>query len=134
MTGVEIVGDQLAADAAFAAAVPADQFDYWDLPQGTGVPSVLLTRVSRNEHPFLAAQPQRLVTERVQATVRAGSGAEREAILKTIRNACRDKLPVVDGVFNVSLLLAGDGPDFKDDEAAIYMGSTDLRVSFTEPV
>ena len=133
MTGVEITGDLMAAAPAFAAAVPAGNFDYWDLPQGTGLPSVLLTRVSRVERQFLAAQPWQMVTERVQATVRAGSGAEREAILRTIRDACRDKRPTVQGLANVAVLLLGDGPDFKDDEAAIYMGSTDLRVSFTEP-
>jgi hypothetical protein len=133
MTGVEIVGDLLAIDTAFGAAVPAGNFDYWDLPQGTGLPSVLLTRVSRTERLFLSAQPQNLVADRVQATVRASSAAEREAILATIRDACRHKHPTAQGVSNVAILLDGDGPDFKDDDAAIYIGSTDLRVSFSEP-
>jgi hypothetical protein len=133
VSGVDVVGQLLAADDAFTAAVPEGNWDYWDLPQGTGLPSVLLTRVSRAERQFLAAQPQQMVTERVQATVRAGSGADREAVLTAIRDACRDKRPPVTGLSDVSVLLAGDGPDFKDDEAAIYMGSTDLRVSFTKP-
>lgn len=133
MSGVEIAGELLATDDAFTGAVPEGNWDYWELPQGTGLPSVLLTRISRVERQFLAVQRQRLVTERIQATVRAGSGAEREAVLTAIRNACRDKTGDFAGVTGVAVLLAGDGPDFKDADNAIYMGSTDLRVSFTEP-
>lgn len=133
MTGIAITGELLAADAAFSAGVPAGNWDFWDLPQGTGLPSVLLTRVSRVEKQFLGAMPYQMVTERIQATVRSSSGEEREAIRKAIRNACRDKVGTIAGLSGVAVKLAGDGPDFKDPDAAIYIGSVDLRVSFNEP-
>lgn len=133
MSGLEIVGALLDAHAPFGSLVPVGNFDFWELPQGTGLNSVVAHRLSRIEVQFLSAQSQTLVTERIQCTVRAGSGAAREAVLTAIRDGCRDKTGTIAGKLNVSVLLAGDGPDFKDDDAAIYMGSTDLRVSFTEP-
>jgi hypothetical protein len=133
MTGVAIVGELLAADAVFTAAVPAGNWDFWDLPQGTGLPSLLLTRPSRVEKLFLASMRYQMVTERIQATARASSAEERGAILKAVRNACRGKVGTIAGFSGVAVTIAGDGPDFKDDDAAIYIGSVDLRVAFNEP-
>ncbi|WCT75034.1 hypothetical protein PQ455_07415 [Sphingomonas naphthae] len=133
MSAVEIIGAVLAADAAFVAAVPEGQFDYWDLPQGTPLPSVLLTEISRVEPPALSGKTLGPVIERIQATVRANSGEERKAILDLIRDACRGRTGTIAGCLNVAVLLAGDGPQFKDADAAIYIGSTDLRVSFIKP-
>ena len=133
MSGVEIAGALLADDAKFGSLVPEDQWDYWDLPQGTGLPNVVLTRPSRTKQQLLDAAPGRMVTERIQATVRASSAAEREAIILAIESACEDKSGTIGGFSNAAVLLAGTGPDFKDADAAIYIGSTDLRVSFTQP-
>ena len=133
MTGVEIVGQLLGASAAFNAIVPSANLDYWDLPQGNGLPNVILTSISRSEQQFLSAQSTLLVIERAQATIRTANGAQRETIRKALRDACRDKRPTVAGITSVSVLLAGDGPDFMDDDASIFMGSVDLRVSWNEP-
>lgn len=133
MSGLLITAALLGDHAPFTALVPNDNWDLWKLPEGTGLPSTVGKRVSRIEHQFLAAQQAYLVTERVQWTVRSSSGEERAAILKAIRDANRDKTGTIAGFAGVAVLLAGDGPDFDDDDAAIYMGSTDLRVSFTEP-
>ena len=133
MSGLEIIGALLDAYQPFGALVPSGNFDFWQLPTGAGVPSVVGTRISRTEVPFLSVQSVQLVTERTQWTVRANSGAERGAILRAIRDACRTKTGSIAGYDGVAVLLAGDGPDFKDDEAALYMGSTDIRVSFREP-
>lgn len=133
MSGLLITASLIGEFAPFVALVPAGQFDLWDLPQGTPLPSAVGTRISRTEHQFLAAQSAWLVTERVQWTVRAANGEQRQAILKAVRDACRDRVGAIAGYAGVAVLLAGEGPDFKDADAAIYMGSTDLRVSFTEP-
>jgi hypothetical protein len=133
MSGVLIVGDLLYGFQPLADEVPPAQIKAWKLPQGASLPSILVTRVSRTEQQFLAEQEMRLVTERVQVTVNAASGASREAILKLVRRACAGKLGVIAGFTGVAVLLAGGGPDFMDDAASIFMGSTDLRVSFNEP-
>ena len=133
MSGLTIVGALLDDHAPFGVAVPASNFDLWKLPQGAGLPNVVGTRVSRVEKQFLSAQTMRLVTERIQLTVRANSGEEREAITATIRDACREKTGTIAGFTNVAALLAGDGPDFEVEDEAIYIGSTDVRVTFVEP-
>lgn len=133
MSGVAIVGELLRGFAPLMAAVPAEQIKAWMLPQGTGLSSIVVTRVSRTEQQFLAEQPMRLVTERVQVTVRAANGAQRETVLRLGRKACAGKLGTIAGYANVAVLLAGTGPDFMDDAATIFMSSFDLRVSFNEP-
>jgi len=131
MSGVVIAGTLLEASAPLVAAVPL--IKAWVLPQGAALPAVVVTRISRSEQQFLAAQPVRLVTERVQVTIRAGTGDDREAILRLARRACADRTGTIAGFANAAVLLAGGGPDFMDDAATIFMGSFDLRISFNEP-
>lgn len=133
MSGVLIVGELMRAFQPLTAEVPVAQIKAWKVPQGTPLPSVVLTRVSRAARQLLAEEAFRLVTERVQGTAHAASGLQREAILKLMRRACADKRGTIAGFTNVSVLLAGGGPDFMDDAASIFMGSEDLRVSFNEP-
>lgn len=133
MSGVRIVGALLTASAPLIAEVPAAQIKAWRLPQGAPLPSILVTRVSRTKMQFLAAEAVWLVTERVQVTVRAGNGLQREALLRLVERACSDKVGTIADFANVAVLSAGGGPDFMDDAASIFMGSSDFRVSFNEP-
>ncbi len=133
MSGIAIVGSLLHASAPLIAQVPAGQIDAWELPQGTPLPSIVITRVSRTKRQFLAAQSVWMMTERIQATVRASNGAQRETIIDLIERACADRIGTIAGFASVAVLLAGTGPDFMDDAASIFMGSTDLRVSFNKP-
>ena len=133
MSGVVIGGELLLTSVPLLAIVPEARIKAWLLAQGMPVPSILVTSVSRVEQQFLAKQPFRLVTERVQATVRAATGEQREAIRGLIRDAWDQRQGTLAGFSNVSVLLAGTGPDFSDDAASIFMGSIDARVSFSEP-
>lgn len=133
MSGVVIAGTLLRAFGPLTAVVPAARIKAWLLPQDTSVPAILATRISRVEMQFLAGQQVQLVTERVQVTVRAANGEQREQVLKLARDACRDKVGTIAGFAKVAVLFAGEGPDFMDDSATVFMGSFDLRVSFNEP-
>lgn len=133
MSGVRIAGALLLGAESVTNIVPAAQIKAWELPQGTPAPSLVLTRPSRAKRQFLDAQDIWLITERVQVTVRASSGDEREAILKAAERACVDEVGTIAGFHGVAVLHAGGGPDFKDDSGLIFMGSFDLHVSFNEP-
>ncbi len=133
MSGVAIVGELLTASAPLTAEVPAAQIKAWKLAQGSALPSIIVTRVSRIKRQFLAAQAVWMMTERVQVTVRTASGQHRETILRLAERACADRYGTIAGFDSTSVLLAGTGPDFMDDAASIFMGSVDFRVSFNEP-
>lgn len=133
MSGVTIAGEVLRGHAPLIALVPIERIVAWKLPQGSPVPSIVATRVSRADRVMLDGTTLRSVTERVQLTVRAGNGAAREAVLRAARAACNGRTGTIAGFANVAVMLAGTGPDFMDDAASIFMGSIDLRVSFNEP-
>jgi hypothetical protein len=133
MSGVVIAGGLLHAHAPLVAVVPRAQIKAWQLPLGAELPSIMIKRVSRTEHQFLAEQRVRLVTERVQATIRAAYGEQRSTIEGLIRAAWAGKSGTISGFANVAVLLAGTGPDFEDEAATIFMSSVDARVSFNEP-
>jgi hypothetical protein len=122
MSGVLIVGE-----------LPSPQIKAWKLPQGSLLPSLLVTRISRTERVMLDGSSLQTVSERVQVTVRAGNGVDREAILGLASTACSGKVGTIAGFDNVAVTNAGTGPDFMDDAASIFMGSVDFRVSFNEP-
>lgn len=133
MSGVLIAGALLQGYAPLLALVPVEQIRAWMLPQGAPLPSLVVTSVSRTERQFLSEQPIRVVTERVQVTARAASGTGRGEILTLVRRACSGRTGTIANLASVAVLLAGTGPDFMDDAAAIFLGSIDLRISFDEP-
>ena len=133
MSGVLIAGELLMASVPLVAVVPPDQIKAWKLPQGSPLPSIVVTRVSRPDRVMLDGTTLPAVSERIQVTVRASSGEQRETILRLARAACNGKKGAIAGFANVASTLAGTGPDFMDDAASIFMGSFDLRVSFIEP-
>jgi hypothetical protein len=133
MSGVAIAGELLRGSMALTTFVPVAQIKAWELPQGTTGKSIVVKRVSRRKHQFLDAQQVWLVTERVQATVRAGSGADRETIVRLGERACADKTGTIAGFGNVAVQALGAGPDFMDEAGTVFMGSFDLQISFNEP-
>ncbi|MCZ4341517.1 hypothetical protein O4H52_07890 [Sphingomonadaceae bacterium G21617-S1] len=133
MSGVRIAGALLRANAPFLAIVPLASVKAWKLRQNTQPPSAVATRISRTKLQLLDAQDTWLVTERVQITIRARSGDQREKLIRLGERACVDKFGTIGGFENVSVISSGAGPDFEDDSGTVFMGSFDLRVSFNEP-
>jgi hypothetical protein len=102
------------------------------LPQGTDLPAISLMSVSSVDRNIPAPGPKRRVTERVQVTVLARTYPEAKTLIAAIRAALADQMPVIDGLFDVTVHTDSAGPDFLDEETGIHMQTQDLRVSFNE--
>ena len=132
MNGVIAVRTLLVTDTGMTALVPEARIAAGMLPQGTDLPAISLMSVSSADRNIPAPSHKRRVTERVQVTVLAASYRQVKAILSAVRRATADQMPIIDGLFDVTVHTDTAGPDFVDEETGIHMQSQDLRVSFNE--
>jgi hypothetical protein len=129
VSGVDIVGAVLLADAGVLALVPASKIKAGGLPQGIKLPAISVTRVSRVGNAPLAGAGGRS-TERVQVTVMAPDYDTQDQVLRQIATALDGRSGTVGGVAGAAITSLGGGPDFRDAEASIWSGSEDFRVSY----
>ena len=132
MNGVIAVRTLLVTDTGMTALVPPARIAAGMLPQGTDLPAISLMSVSSIDRNIPAPGPKRRVTERVQVTVLAATYRQVKAILAAVRKASADQMPIIDGLFDVTVHTDSAGPDFLDEETGIHMQTQDLRVSFNE--
>lgn len=132
MNGVIAVRTLLVTDNGMTALVPPARIAAGMLPQGTDLPAISLMSVSSVDRNIPAPGPKRWVTERVQVTVLAATYRQVKAILAAVRKAAADQMPIIDGLFDVTVHTDSAGPDFLDEETGIHMQTQDLRVSFNE--
>lgn len=133
MNGVAALRSVLIADVGLTALVPAERIVAGVIPQGTALPAVSITSVSSVDRNLPSPGAKRHVTERVQATVLAANYSAQKAILAAVKAAAADQInPTVSGLSNVTIHTDSQGPDFMNEDASIYLGSTDFRVTFTE--
>jgi hypothetical protein len=132
MNGVIAVRTLLVTDTGMTAIVPPARITAGMLPQGTDLPAISLMSVSSIDRNIPAPGPKRRVTERVQVTVLAATYRQVKAILAAVRKASADQMPIIDGLFDVTVHTDSAGPDFLDEETGIHMQTQDLRVSFNE--
>jgi hypothetical protein len=132
MNGVIVVRSLLVADTGLTSLVPEARIAAGSLPQGTLLPAISLMSVSSVDRNIPAPGSKRRVTERVQITVLARTYPETKAIVAAIRAAAADKMPVVEGLTDVTVHTDSAGPDFLDEETGIHMQSQDFRVAFNE--
>ncbi|CDO37146.1 DUF3168 domain-containing protein [Novosphingobium sp. KN65.2] len=132
MNGVVAIRQLLIADAALTALVPATRIQGGVLPQGTALPSVSITTVSGVDRNIPSPGATRHVTDRIQATVLAANYPSLLAVMDAVKKASADKFPTVSGISNVVVHTDGEGPDFMDETASIYLRTQDFRVSYTE--
>lgn len=132
MNGVIAVRSLLVADTGVTALVPVPRIAAGMLPQGTDLPAISLMSVSSIDRNIPAPGPKRRVTERVQVTVLAATYRQVKAILAAVRKASADQMPIIDGLFDVTVHTDSAGPDFLDEETGIHMQTQDFRVSFNE--
>ena len=132
MNGVIAVRTLLVTDTGMTAIVPPARIAAGMLPQGTDLPAISLMSVSSIDRNIPAPGPKRRVTERVQVTVLAATYRQVRAILAAVRKAAADQMPIIDGLFDVTVHTDSAGPDFLDEETGIHMQTQDLRVSFNE--
>jgi hypothetical protein len=132
VNGVVALRTVLIADVALIALVPAARIAAGVMPQGTALPAISITSVSTNDLNIPNPATTRMVTERVQVTVMAGTYPEQKTILAAVKRAAADTRPTVSGIANVTIHTENTGPDFMNDGASIYLGSLDFRVIYNE--
>lgn len=131
--GVAAVKQLLHAYAPLTALVPVLRIQAGVLPIGTTLPAISITSVSKNDRNIPNPGAYRHVAERVQVTVMAATYPSQKQVLAAVKKAAADKFPTVSGIIRVTVHTESHGPDFMDDQASIYMGSTDFRVTYSEP-
>jgi hypothetical protein len=128
MTGVDIVGALLRADAALTAIVPTDRIKAGGLPDGVALPALLLVLVSSVERQPLKRGAKVRTIDRVAATVCADSYREQRAIIALVKSICAGRTGNIGGGERVSILTAGTGPDLRGP-ASSFEQTQDFRVS-----
>ena len=132
MNGVIAVRALLVADAGVMALVPEARIVAGALAQGTTLPAISLMSVSSVDRNIPSPGSKRRVTERVQVTVLAASYPQAKTLIAAVRSAAADRMPVIDGLAQVTVHTYSAGPDFLDAETGIHMQTQDFRVSFNE--
>ena len=133
MSAVKIIRTLLTADPDLIALVPAVRVIAGIIPQGTALPVIGITEVSRVDTNIVKAGATARSTSRVQVSVMTANYPAQKLLLKAARHACRDKVGAIAGVQGVTVHTDSTGPDFSDPETGFYMQSQDFKVSFTEP-
>ncbi len=129
MTGEEIVGELLRADAAIVADVPPAQMKIAQLPENCPLPAFLIRLVSLHDRQPLKRGALTRSVGRVGVTIRAASVAELRALLKLVRDCCAGRTGNFSGARNVSILTAGVGPSLLGPNNSFEI-TQDFRVSF----
>ncbi len=129
MSGVDIIGALLTADAALTALVPADRIKGGALPEQAPLPAVLVRSVSLVERPKLRREGTTRVIERVAVAVRANSYAEQRAVMQAVRDACAGFVGAIAGCSAVTVRADGRGPDLRGPGGS-FEQSQDFRVAF----
>lgn len=133
MDGVAAVRQLLVAHAPLIALVPAARIQAGVLPINTSLPAISITSVSSTDRNIPNPGTYRHVSERVQVTIMAATYPSQKQIHALVRRAAADKFPTVTGLIRVTVHTESAGPDFMDDQASIYIGTQDLRVTYSEP-
>lgn len=121
----------LANNAGLTAQVAVARIMAGVLPQGSALPAVSVMHVSTTRGQNLSAASG-MATSRVQVTVHAATYPVLRQVLDLVRAAVPRSRGTVNGVYVDGILPDAEGPDFTTTEPAIYHGSQDFVVTFTE--
>ena len=130
MSDVKAVLHLLANNSTLNAQVPASRIFAGVIPQGTDLPAIAVTHVS-TLRPQMVNAASKLCVSRVQVTVMAASYQSQKDVMALVRAALPRSRGSVNGVAVDSILPDIEGPDFTD-EAGLFIGSIDYRVTYTE--
>ncbi len=130
MSDVKAVRYLLANSATLIAQVPAARIIGGVLPQGIALPAISVMHISTVRPSFVAASAGMSIA-RVQVTIFAATYATQKSIMALIRAALPRSRGSVNGVAVESIIPDTEGPDATDD-AGLYIGSIDYRVTYTE--
>ena len=129
MTGIDILGELLLADAALIAAIPPARIKAGALPENVVLPALLVRTISNVERQMLKRAATVRTVERISVAVRAIDYDEQRAAMALVVKACAGKTGSFAGADNVSVLTAGRGPDLRGP-GNTFEQTQDFRVSF----
>lgn len=133
MSGTDIVGALLLADANLCAVVVPQSIKAGKLPDDTALPALLVRTVSVVErHPLKRSGWER-VTARISVAVRAENYRQQGQVIALVRACCSGRTGDIGGGTRVSILTAGLGPDV-NGPGDTFEQTQDFRVSFDAPV
>ncbi len=133
MTGMEIVGELLRANAAVTAMVSAEWIKGGALPDNAPLPSLLVRTVSLTDDQPLRRGPMVRSTARIAVTVRARDYREQRAVIKAVRTVCNGFTGDLAGAERIAILTSGLGPDLNGPNGS-FEQTQDFRVTFDAPV
>ncbi len=131
MPDVTVIRHLLANHAPLTAVVPATRIMAGDIPQGTPLPAISVSHVSGVWGKQISTQSPDC-TARVKVTVKAANYPQQKQLMPLVRAAVPRTRGTVHGVLVESILRDADGPDFRDDDAGIYMQTQDFFVNYIE--
>ena len=133
MSAVKVIRALLAAHAPVLALVPPARIVAGTVPQGTLLPAIGLTEISRVEMPTVSLGQRAVqVTARVQVTVHASAYPGQKVVLQAAKLGPGTHTGTVAGVAVRSVMRDVVGPDMSDDAAGIYQQSRDFKVVYVE--
>lgn len=132
MNGVAAMRALLVADAGVTALAPATRISAGDLPQGVTLPAISIDLISSTDRNIPSQGATRHVSDRVQITTLAATYPALKSLQEAVKTACADKFPAVAGISNVTVHTQNQGPDFRDEENSVRMGTQDFRVTYTQ--
>jgi hypothetical protein len=132
MTGVDIVGELLRANAPLVAKVPLANIKAGALPENAPLPALLLRTVSRVERQRLKRGTMVRYVERVAVAVRAATYREQVAIMKMVLPICAGFTGSLGTATNIAINSAGTGPDLIGP-GNTFEQTQDFRVGFDDP-
>jgi hypothetical protein len=132
MTGPDIIGARLLAHAPLLGRVPVEHIKGGMLPDGIGLPAILVRTVSLIDRQTLAREDWVRSTARVSVTVRAASYVDQTDIIAMVRSCCPGAFAAIGGAMRVSILTDSLGPDLIGPGNS-FEQAQDFKVSFDAP-
>ncbi len=132
MSDVKVVSYLLTHNTALLVAVPSSKIISGLIPVGTTLPAIGISHISTMRRNAVKKGVTDFCTSRVQITVQAATYPLQKSILKLIREALPRTRATVNSVMVDDILIDIEGPDLRDDEAGIYQGSQDFKVTYNE--
>lgn len=131
MSAVAVIRYLLANDATLTAQVPATRIMAGVLPLATALPAISVVEISAVDRNTVAMnESARMVTSRVQVTVKATTYPQAKQLIELVRKACPHTTGTVAGVAVKAVLPEATGPDIEDLEVGSRDQSRDFVVQW----
>lgn len=129
MSGVSVIRYLLSNNSPLVAVVPSSRIMAGLMPLDIALPAIGISQVSGVYREEISAQSE-YCSERIQVTVKAANYPQQKQIMVLIRAAITRTRGTINGVNVDCILRDSNGPDFRDDDAVIYMQAQDYFVKY----